>query len=150
MLGSATLKLAAVRRVAIASSTLARAQCAVRSGPSAVEFGSRVVCRTKHSGLHPRAYPYTLILSDGSTVQAWSSCPETPKVLRLQEDVRNQVPFVLETGNFIDLTGNVARFEAKFADKSFASVARGSDDEADDGKGGARPPWEADDDDDEW
>lgn len=91
---------------------------------------------------------------------------------------------MLETGNFIDLTGNVslhpfarssavslhillpawtnlhssaeclarqvARFEAKFADKSFASVARGFDDEADDGKGGARPPWEADDDDDEW
>ena len=31
-----------------------------------------------------------------------------PKVVRLQEDIKNQVPYVLETGNVIDLTGNVS------------------------------------------
>eukprot|EP00037_Helgoeca_nana_P033060 m.416472 g.416472 ORF g.416472 m.416472 type:complete len:155 (+) comp29990_c0_seq1:236-700(+) len=98
--------------------------------------------RTKRTGLHPRAYPYTMVLSDGSTVKAWSSCPETPKVVRLQEDIKNQVPFVLETGNIIDLTGNVARFERRFN-----SDVRGKDTEGD--AEPVRAPWEVDDDDED-
>eukprot|EP00038_Savillea_parva_P009102 m.181273 g.181273 ORF g.181273 m.181273 type:complete len:143 (-) comp15212_c0_seq1:130-558(-) len=100
--------------------------------------------RTKRAGLHPRAYPYTMVLSDGSTVKAWSSSPDTPKVVRMQEDVKNQVPFVLETGNIIDLTGNVAKFERRFnAEPVFKVPDSGSGDAT------QQAPWESDDDDDD-
>eukprot|EP00041_Stephanoeca_diplocostata_P004430 m.45048 g.45048 ORF g.45048 m.45048 type:complete len:128 (-) comp15109_c0_seq1:366-749(-) len=75
--------------------------------------------RYKRAGLHPRLREITLILSDGSTVKTSTSFQALPTHVQLHEDIKNQVPFVKTQGSIIDKSGQIAKFERRFARKEF-------------------------------
>eukprot|EP00039_Didymoeca_costata_P009991 m.133314 g.133314 ORF g.133314 m.133314 type:complete len:107 (+) comp14670_c0_seq5:143-463(+) len=85
--------------------------------------------RTRMRGLHPRLKPTFLVLSDGATVNTWTTDFMAPPV-KLSDDIRSIEPWS-QTGQVVDISGRAALLQRRQEEASKFVLPEMDDDDDD-------------------